>query len=64
MNREYDWPKVVQFVATILMSMACIGIVCFKFGIDNERARALEAGAAKWTVDARTGEKKFQYTKE
>lgn len=36
----------------------------FRTGIDEERKKAIAAGAGRWTVDPQTGEKQFEYRKE
>jgi len=61
-----NYSKGTYFVVGALLGIVVTGIAfCFLLltDQDNERARAISAGVAKWTCDPQTGKRTFEYLK-
>ena len=62
MNRDAVGGLVL--VAAFLWSMFSVGYIGCSVGKSEVREEAIKAGAAHWTIDPKTGERKFEFIKE
>lgn len=57
--------KEAQYLTTGFLIFVIIGIIFLGFiaGEDHANKKALDAGAAEWIINSKTGEKVFRYIK-
>ncbi len=56
MSNEYTWLEWLVALIVVVVGCCCIGFIA---GRGLCREEALDAGAAEWRIDPKTGEKSF-----
>lgn len=54
---EVDWCYAICIVLILIM----LAVNVYIRGVSNERNKAIDSGAGKWTINTVTGEKTFKY---